>query len=78
MSTDPKRLDRSRTNRWLAGICGGLGHYFNLDPTLIRVLFVLFALAFGGGFLAYVILWLIIPLEPEKVEQSVGDSPQEE
>ena len=82
MSSEPKRLYRARTDRWLAGICGGLGHYFNLDPTLIRVLFVLFALAFGGGFLAYVILWLIIPLEPglepDTVVESTGDSPEEE
>ena len=78
MSSDPKRLYRASTDRWLAGVCGGLGHYFDLDPTLIRVLFVLFALAFGGGFLAYVILWLIIPLEPDTVAESTGDSPEEE
>jgi phage shock protein C len=75
MSNEPKRLYRSNSDRWLAGICGGLGQYFHLDPTLIRVIFVLFALAFGGGFLAYVILWLIIPLEPDTVEESAGESP---
>jgi phage shock protein C len=65
MSGEVKRLYRSRSKRWLAGVCGGLGDYFGLDPTLIRVLFVLFALAVGGGILAYLILWLIIPLEPQ-------------
>jgi phage shock protein C len=49
----------------LAGICGGLGNYFAVDPTLVRVLFVLFALVVGGGILAYLILWILIPLEPE-------------
>jgi phage shock protein C len=77
MSNEPKRLYRSSSDRWLAGICGGLGQYFSLDPTLVRALFVLFALAFGGGFLAYVILWLIIPLEPGAVQESAGDSPEE-
>ncbi len=65
MSGEMKRLYRSRTNRWFAGICGGLGQYFGVDPTLIRALFVLFGLVVGGGILAYLILWLIIPLEPE-------------
>jgi phage shock protein C len=78
MSSEPKRLFRSRTDRWLAGICGGLGKYFNVDPTLIRVLFVLFALAVGGGILAYLILWIIIPLEPDTVTESAGAPPEEE
>jgi phage shock protein C len=78
VSSEPERLCRARTDRWLGGVCGGIGHYFNLDPTLIRVLFVLFALAFGGGFLAYVILWLIIPLEPATLEESAGAVVEEE
>jgi phage shock protein C len=65
MSESAKRLYRSRNERWLAGICGGLGHYFGLDPTLIRALFVLFGLVVGGGLLLYIILWIIIPLEPD-------------
>ncbi|MGD9046640.1 MAG: PspC domain-containing protein, partial [Anaerolineae bacterium] len=64
MSENVKRLYRSRDERWLAGICGGLGSYFGLDPTLIRALFVLFGLVVGGGLLLYIILWIIIPLEP--------------
>ena len=65
MSENVKRLYRSRDERWLAGICGGLGNYFGLDPTLIRALFVLFGLVVGGGLLLYIILWIIIPLEPD-------------
>ena len=64
MSNTVKRLYRSQTNRWLFGVCGGIGEYFNLDPILIRALFVALALLFGGGFLIYIILIIIIPLEP--------------
>jgi phage shock protein PspC (stress-responsive transcriptional regulator) len=49
----------------LAGVCGGLGNYFAVDPTLVRVLFVLAGLVIGGGILAYLILLILIPLEPE-------------
>jgi phage shock protein C len=65
MSENVKRLYRSREERMLAGVCGGLGNYFAVDPTLVRVLFVLFGLVAGGGLLAYLILWILIPLEPE-------------
>jgi phage shock protein C len=68
MAEEKKRLVRSRTERWLAGVCGGIGDYFNIDATVIRVLFVLFALVFGSGLLIYIILWILIPLEPEVVE----------
>jgi phage shock protein C len=65
MSENVKRLHRSREERMLAGVCGGLGNYFAVDPTLVRVLFVLFGLVVGGGIVAYLILWILIPLEPE-------------
>jgi len=60
-----KRLYRSRTDKMIAGVCGGLGHYFGIDPTIVRLAFVVIALAVGSGILAYLILWLVIPLEPE-------------
>lgn len=63
--SEAKRLYRSREERMFAGICGGLGEYFSVDPTLIRVLFVLLGLVVGGGILAYLILWILVPLEPE-------------
>jgi phage shock protein C len=65
MSEATKKLYRSRTERWLAGVCGGLGNYFGVDPTLVRVIFVILSLTFGSGFLIYLVLWLIIPNEPE-------------
>lgn len=58
-----KRLYRSRENRMLCGVCGGIAEYFNIDPTLIRLLFVLFGLS-GGGILAYIIAAIIIPDSP--------------
>ena len=65
MSEATKKLYRSRTERWLAGVCGGLGDYFGVDPTLVRVIFVILSLTFGSGFLIYLVLWLIIPNEQE-------------
>lgn len=71
MSEERKRLYRSRSERMLAGVCGGIGVYFDIDPTVIRLLFVLFALVIGGGVLLYIILLIIVPLEPEVPEQTV-------
>ena len=73
MAEKPKKLYRSRTNRWLVGVCGGIGEYFNIDPTVIRVIFVLAFLVLGGGLWVYLILWLIIPLEPEDIDMVVPE-----
>jgi phage shock protein PspC (stress-responsive transcriptional regulator) len=59
-----KKLYRSRKDYMLAGICGGLGEYFDIDPTIIRLL-VAFSIFLGGGILVYLIAWIVIPLEPE-------------
>jgi phage shock protein C len=62
---DPsEKLYRSRTNRQVAGVCGGLAQRFNVDATLIRVLFVLLGLFGGGGILLYIAMWIIVPQEP--------------
>ncbi len=58
---DEKRLVRSAEDRMLAGVAGGLAEYINLDPTIVRLLFVLLALAGGPGILIYAILWLVMP-----------------
>ncbi len=63
-----KRLYRSHSNRVLGGVCGGLGQYFNIDPVLIRLVWLLLILFGGIGLLLYVIAWLIIPMEPEADE----------
>ena len=59
-----KKLTRSRKNRIIAGVCGGIGEYLNVDPVLVRVLWVLFCLAGGSGVLAYIICWILIPEKP--------------
>lgn len=58
---DEKRLVRSASDRMLAGVAGGLAEYINLDPTIVRLLFVLLALAGGPGILIYAVLWLVMP-----------------
>ena len=64
LPTSYKKLYRSRNHRMLAGVCGGLGDYFNVDPTWIRLLFILFFFAVGTAAVIYIILWFIIPNEP--------------
>lgn len=59
-----KRLQRSRTEKMVGGVCGGLAEYFKVDPTIVRILWVLISLLGGAGILLYVILWVIMPLQP--------------
>ena len=69
MSDDSiKRLYRSDSDRVIAGVCGGLGDYFKVDPIWMRIIFIV--LLFGGGFslLLYVLMWLIVPLAPKKTD----------
>jgi phage shock protein C len=63
MDPTPK-LYRSRTNRQVAGVCAGLARHFNVDVTLIRVLFVLLAIFGGAGIVVYLAMWIIVPMEP--------------
>ncbi len=57
-----KKLYRaSEKDSIIAGVCAGVADYFEVDPTLIRLLWVAFALAFGGGILAYLIFWIVVP-----------------
>jgi phage shock protein PspC (stress-responsive transcriptional regulator) len=60
-----RRLTRSSTNRMLAGVCGGLAQYLNMDPTLLRLLFVLltFFTGFIPGFIIYIVMALVVPLD---------------
>ena len=56
-----KKLYRSTTNYKLAGVCGGIGEYFNIDPTLVRLAWILFSVMGGAGLLAYIIAALVMP-----------------
>ena len=60
-----RRLYRSRTDRKLAGVSGGLAQYSNIDATLIRVLFVVLALLGGPGLVIYLLMWILVPEEPQ-------------
>jgi len=66
-----KRIYRSSADRRIGGVCGGLGEFFDKDPTFFRLLFVLIALLWGFGLIAYLIMWLIIPLKPKDADKDV-------
>lgn len=75
-----KRLYRSRTNRVVAGVAGGLAEMFNVDPVLVRLAFVALALVNGFGILLYLVMWLLVPNEDnvavdarDQVRESVGE-----
>ncbi len=56
-----RKLTRSNTDKWIGGVCGGLGEYMGLDTTVVRLIFILLALLGGHGILIYLILWLVVP-----------------
>ena len=71
MAPGVKKLYRSRKNKVIAGICGGLGEYFEIDPVIMRVIFVIIALAGAGfGLILYIILIFIIPSKPLTTAES--------
>ena len=59
-----KRLQRSRSEKMVGGVCGGFAEYFSIDPTIVRVLWVIITLLGGAGLLLYIIFWVIMPLQP--------------
>ncbi|HUN66851.1 MAG TPA: PspC domain-containing protein [Bacteroidota bacterium] len=61
LNTAPRKLTKSRTNRMIDGVCGGIGEYFGLDPTLIRIVWVLVTLLGGSGFILYILAMIILP-----------------
>lgn len=73
---EPKRLYRSLTDRKIAGVAGGLADYFIMDPLLIRLAFVILLVAGGGGFLLYLILWIVTPENPARITSGVHQPDQ--
>ncbi len=71
MSNQYQKLYRSRENRMLGGVCGGLGEYFDIDPTLVRVLFVFGAFLGipGALLLIYLVMLILVPQKPELVAE---------
>lgn len=58
----PKRYHRSKSDRKIAGVCGGIAEYLNMDPTLVRILWVILTLvSLGAGLIGYLIFWLVAP-----------------
>ena len=60
-----KKLYRSDEDKILGGVCGGLGEYFDIDPTLVRLIFILLGLH-GSGVILYLVAWLLIPKKPKQ------------
>ncbi|MCD6239303.1 MAG: PspC domain-containing protein [Thermotogae bacterium] len=68
-----KKLCRSRKDKKLGGVCGGIAEYLSVDPTLIRIIFIVLMITWGSGILVYLLLWLLLPecsSEEAKVENS--------
>lgn len=63
-----KKLYRSRSDKKVAGVCGGLAKYLNIDPTVVRLIWAIVVVCGGAGLLAYLICALVIPEEPEYIE----------
>ena len=59
-----KRLYLSSTNKKIAGVCGGIAEYFNIDATIVRLIWLIAIFAYGTGLLAYGICWIVIPKRP--------------
>ena len=75
MDGSPRRLERSRSDRWLAGVCSGVAHYFQVEPVIVRLLFLLSVVASGGTtFLIYLVLWAVLPLEGSEASDPVKEN----
>lgn len=69
-----KRLYRSRDDRMIAGVCGGLGEYFSIDPTIVRLILLFLMLWGGGGILVYILAWIVIPEQPVSAKAPAAES----
>lgn len=72
-----KKLYRSKKEKMVAGVAGGLGQYFDVDPVLIRVLFVITVFMSGTGVIAYILLWIITPVEPSLAYEMTSSASDE-
>lgn len=61
---EPKKLYRSKADRKIAGVCAGLAEYFNIDPTIVRLAWLVAVICGGVGLLAYIIAWIVVPEYP--------------
>jgi phage shock protein PspC (stress-responsive transcriptional regulator) len=77
MAIQRQRLYRSRANRVVSGICGGLGEYLNADPTIIRLAWILLTLLGGSGIILYIVAYFVIPLKPLVEGETVQSTSQD-
>ncbi|NMC45943.1 MAG: PspC domain-containing protein [Chloroflexi bacterium] len=73
-----KRLYRSRKDRMIAGVCAGLGDYLQIDPTIVRIIFIALVFAGLGGVVVYFILWIVTPEEPLPGDTTIDVDSQED
>ena len=73
-----KKLYRSKKDKMIAGVCGGIAEYFDIDTILARSLGVLFVLSVGAGIIAYIIAWIVIPENPEQASDGELDKKVDE
>ncbi len=69
-----KKLYRTEDNKMLAGVCGGVAEYFNLDPTLVRVLWVAVSLFAGAGVILYIVMAIIVPVKSQVVSGNISSN----
>jgi phage shock protein C len=62
-----KKLYRSKKNRIIAGVCGGIAEYFDVDPIIVRLITLILVLSAGGGLIAYLIAWIVVSEEPDNL-----------
>ena len=69
-----KKLYKSNKNKMIDGVCAGIGEYFDIDPTLVRLAFVILCVFAGGGILAYIVALIIIPRAPEGYDPKAAET----
>jgi len=77
MNTNPPQIKRSRDDRMLGGVCGGIAKHFDIDPVIVRIATIALVCAIGAGAVAYVAAWVLMPLEdgPEPATPSDKHAP---
>ena len=74
---EPKRLYRSLTDRKFAGVAGGLAEYLNMDPLLIRLIFVVLTISAGAGVPIYIVHWIVTPEQPIRMQSNTNQPPRD-
>ncbi|MEW5924472.1 MAG: PspC domain-containing protein [Candidatus Zixiibacteriota bacterium] len=70
-----RKLYRSNVDSKIAGVCGGLGEYFNIDPTIVRIIAIILVFAHGAGLIGYIIAWIVMPKRPLGIEPEPAAAP---